>query len=116
MDDTDKKLLESAAKAFGLVIDGWHNDADGVPVILYVNERGGHSFFQPLLANKLTDCMGDALRLAVKLDIDLLFKPRAHAPSTLADYGNREPHDGDPYAATRRAIVRAASEVGRTMK
>ena len=47
---------------------------------------------------------GDALRLAVKLHL------LEH--SWLGDMSN-EP---DPYAATRRAIVRAAAEIGKEMK
>jgi hypothetical protein len=48
---------------------------------------------------------GDALRLAVKLDLfdaaTLTYEP--------------EEYRTDPYAATRRAITRAAAEIGRGM-
>lgn len=112
MDDTDKKLLEDAAEAFGIAIDRWHEDANGVPVIIYVNDRGGHSFWQPLLENTLTDCMGDALRLAVKLGLHIQ-PSETDAWVTHLAVTAIEPLGADPYAATRRAIVRSAAELGR---
>jgi hypothetical protein len=55
--------------------------------------------------NPITDD-GDALRLAVKLDLfdaaTLTYEP--------------EEHRAAPYAATRLAIVRAAAEIGKEMK
>ena len=60
--------------------------------------------------NPLTDD-GDALRLAVKLELDAAW----YEKQVYVDY-IVEQYDNDPYAATRRAIVRAAAEIGRTMK
>lgn len=61
--------------------------------------------------NPLTDD-GDALRLAVKLQIDVK-QYRDHVVAWF-DGGyigtGRIPYDGDPCAATRRAIVLAASQ------
>jgi hypothetical protein len=66
--------------------------------------------------NPLTDD-GDALRLAVKADIDVV----QMGDATRADYmigigfcTVEVPHGNDPYAATRRAITRAAAEIGRS--
>jgi len=59
--------------------------------------------------NPLTDD-GDALRLAVKLRINVEPVYVWHGPWT--NGGTLE----DPYAATRRAITRAAAEIGRNMK
>ena len=64
---------------------------------------------------------GDALRLAVKLRLHISQQSsyvavmgRLDGPSSnLVQWD--EKYYGDPYAATRRAIVRAAAEVGRTM-
>lgn len=107
----DKELLELAAKAAGGLVYveemGWiHEDADG--------NRGAWW-------NPLTDD-GDALRLAVKLNLtveswrDSAFG-RANSCCTRTDINtSRELHNDDPYAATRRAIVRAAAEIGRSMK
>ena len=61
---------------------------------------------------------GDALRLAVKCKI----KPDScHGYTSAMWYAPynkemREKHNGNPYAATRRAIVRAAAEIGKEMK
>ncbi len=68
--------------------------------------------------NPLTDD-GDALRLAVKLGF-LVTNRFGYAevvvPATHGKSGFVEADKGDPYAATRRAIVRAAAEIGRSMK
>jgi hypothetical protein len=54
--------------------------------------------------NPLTDD-GDALLVMVKLGIDIA--------KAQVDYWDK--HSNDPYAATRRAITRAAAEIGRNM-
>lgn len=62
---------------------------------------------------------GLALRLAVKLRMSVLSNETASWVATGMHQIVRaeEHHDGsDPYAATRRAIVRAAAEIGRSMK
>lgn len=111
----DRELLEMAAKAFGIAIDRWHEDANGVPIIIYVNDRGGHSFWQPLLENTLTDCMGDALRLAVSLGFVVdCSQPSASLPFVRHAFARAE-IGSDPHSATRRAIVTAAAGVGRAM-
>jgi hypothetical protein len=86
---TDKELLELAAKAIGLK--------------LQYNYLGGRDANQPW--DPLTDD-GDALRLAVMLG---LFMRQAVKEIPRAEYGK------DPYAATRRAITRAAAEIGKEM-
>lgn len=96
--ETDRELLELAAKAarYQYAKHGGYIVVDGIP---------GNW-------NPLTDD-GDALRLAVKLEIDLWFGCgglNAHGLTMdiEEDYGR------DPHAATRRAIVRAAAEIGRS--
>lgn len=95
---TDKEYLELAAKAAGIEIQGW----DG--------ERAVISDPYTRLWNPLTDD-GDALRLAVKLNLDI------HVDNNLTEVvyfdSSIEAHLEDPYAATRRAIVRAAAEIGK---
>ena len=88
---TDRELLELAAKAAGIDVHTIE-DADGV-----LHWDGW---------NPLADD-GDALRLAVKLNIDA-GKPGMRLR---IDWRSWE----DPYAATRRAIVRAAAEIGKAM-
>lgn len=103
--NSDRELLELAAKAAGY---------DGT----FVGDRF-YFVTGDYLANnwRPLDDDGDALRLAVKLELDLFIGAggcevefNLRRPSIL-----QETKDNDPYAATRRAIVRAAAEIGRNM-
>ena len=108
MNETDKELLELAAKAAGYQYL-WNIDS------LLIRGLEGRW-------NPLTDD-GDALRLAVKLNLDV-FHSWTYAKSELEPLANvvvgyaeqaillGEIKGDDPYAATRRAIVRAAAEIG----
>ena len=68
---------------------------------------------------------GDALRLAVRVGMNCAFLPQVWRESfcaVAADFSDGLPavnveelHGDDAHAATRRAIVRAAAEVGRRM-
>lgn len=90
--NTDQDLLELAAKATGYSI--WEWDRDGSALIA-----------DPIIRwNPLHDD-GDALRLAVRLNL-------LGAHSDEHAIGAAGMLDADPYAATRRAIVRAAAEIG----
>lgn len=104
---SDRELLELAARAAGyeIEIDYYGDGCHG----RFVAGRG----FPPLLWNPLTDD-GDALRLAVKLRLDITFgRFGIYAGKTLEDTCHRVPsYDSE---ATRRAIVRAAAEIGRAM-
>lgn len=100
---TDRELLKAAAKAAG--------NPQGRHVAL-----GGLLMANDLYWNPLADD-GDALRLAVKLRI--CFGPNFDEDTAVA-FGRDgrnicEPYGTDPYAATRRAIVRAAAEIGRKL-
>lgn len=110
---TEKEMLELAAKAAGYshltYLD--HQCKDGQVVT-------GH--YEPLsesCINPLTDD-GDALRLAVNLGIGFQSYQRlgysvATAELLTNSILTKEPHNtSDQYAATRRAIVRAAAEIG----
>lgn len=103
---TDKELLELAAKAAGYL-----NYSD-TTLGLFI-ERGSRRGCSGFYWNPLTND-GDALRLAVKLQLDV----SCCGDSAIAA-GNKQEHFGsvyvedDPYAATRRAIVRAAAEIGK---
>ncbi len=100
---TDRELLEMAAKAAGIEVF-----FDGEGDCYRVKESGNRRYWNPLFFD------GDALRLAVKLHLDI------HIDSNLTDVtylnSTTEAHMADPYAATRRAIVRAAAEIGRIME
>jgi hypothetical protein len=92
----DRELLELAAKSVG--------NPQGTS-----RSGGGLLMANDLYWNPLTDD-GDALRLAVKLD--LLNSPRvAHEIAV-----ERFTRNADKLTATRRAIVRAAAEIGKGMK
>jgi hypothetical protein len=107
---TDKEMLEYAAKAAGVDSDRLKNrydhwDKDHAPVLV------GRAW-NPLTGD------GDALRLAVKLRL-----PFRDGLNGTVETGNErsgrpiwELWGDDPLAATRRAIVRAAAEIGRSMK
>ena len=102
---TDRELLELAAKACGL---------EEAKMRIEFNQW-----------NPLTDD-GDALRLAVKLSMNVVVKTLPHAiyveayngqaPAVVETLADVRRKDFDPYSATRRAITRAAAEIGRNMK
>ncbi len=105
---SDRELLELAAKAAGdFTTAKYYRVADDLPVVFMLNDKPW---------NPLTDD-GDALRLAVKCQISFW----QAGDTSVADHDAlgpkmREPHNGDPYAATRRAIVRAAAQIGEHME
>ena len=110
---TDRELLELAAKAADIKVKGKFEDE---PTLLI---KPGIRL-PPARWNPLTDD-GDALRLAVKLEIDIERDGNQvcawyEAPRPGWDNGAvftwTEPLGSDPYAATRRAIVRAAASIG----
>ena len=103
---SDRELLELAAKAAGIA------DLQQVGNIWYYT-NGGYLMRE---WNPLTDD-GDALRLAVKLSINVFYRENINGVFVIADreVGEVTPWY-DPYAATRRAIVRAAAEIGKEMK
>jgi len=102
----DRELLELAAKAMAYK---YMNSAlwDGRDVIDYA-------------WNPLEDD-GQALRLVVKLDMDIVYDfDRVMVvfenknDTCITEYFYDLPQPTDRYAATRRAIVRAAAEIGRS--
>lgn len=111
--NNDKELLELAAKAAGIKLqwsDLWQEWYD------FESRNEGKDFCS---WNPLTDD-GDALRLAVKLNmgisIPIFKKPRADVITFRNSLVNVIEEGDDPYAATRRAIVRAAAEIGKGVK
>jgi hypothetical protein len=108
----DKELLELAAKACGLT-DAKYQDGKGWMEVRYGYSEAIYSDINGGYWNPLTDD-GDALRLAVRLGIDVLQLKKsksAYANNAQVFYSDA----ADPYSATRRAIVRAAAELGRWM-
>jgi hypothetical protein len=108
---TDRELLLLAAEAGGYdaAIEMYGFSDIGEP-LLDANDP-------PTVWNPLTDD-GDALRLAVRLRMDV--ETWIHGDSEWARVGCQEalvdePHGNDPGRATRRAIVRAAACIGNGM-
>ena len=113
---TDKELLELAAKAAGMQIFVWGKKGYENYCIKNNDGTPGNRW------NPLTDD-GDAFRLAVKLNMSIC---RPVDGDSLPHYGTyaishcqkidlKELDKGDPLAATRRAITRAAAEIGKTL-
>ena len=111
---TDRELLELAAKAAGIKnpevqdMRGWGEVRYGFSEAVY--DDASEAYWNPLTDD------GDALRLAVKLNLNLFsLRGTAYAMETEGDSIDEQKvdHCGDPYAATRRAIVRAAAEIGK---
>ena len=103
---TDRELLELAARAAG--------------VLFFVDSRGRCmemlANLMPCPWNPLADD-GDALRLAVRLSLMLDTAYNSHTAVGSASLCEiLEGHSGDPLAATRRAIVRAAAAIGEGMQ
>jgi len=99
---TDRELLEAAAKAAGLTIGAW---SDNYGAFMYRGVEPGKSWWNPLTDD------GDALRLAVKLELQLDLRHSFHTVRVYGAAEGRIDESGDPYAATRRAVVRAAAEI-----
>lgn len=114
---TDRELLVLAAKAAGLnELTEWADqitDYDSPHYMqwaLYVKEAGGQcKSWNPLIDD------GDALRLAVKLGTHICFYGATVVCATMGGEFLSDEVDttGDRTVATRRAIVRAAAEMGR---
>lgn len=116
---SDRELLELAAKAAGIVIYRPVEDCVAQPNPEHVggfaieNARGGHSLWNPLLDD------GDCFRLALKLGIDFYIGDDNGAATYTVYFDparNRVQHHGtEDFAATRRAIVKAAAEIGKQL-
>lgn len=102
---TDRELLELAARSAGIEL--WQDVAGNY----YRDPKS------PVIWNPLADD-GDALRLAVKLGFKIVHWVNNTLNKLVSIYKSQESawpilferYDEDPYAATRRAIVRAAAE------
>lgn len=120
--ETDRELLELAAKAAGYAVTP-HPNRRLFKGLVFVLEGSNW--------NPLTDD-GDALRLAIKLGITVTPYPIYENPkhSVIADIKimnvilregaakekfHVEIYGSDPYAATRRAITKVAAEIGKSM-
>ncbi len=116
---TDRELLELAAKAAGIDVDRWEKigESHGAWIRtppLWSGGKCGGRLWSPL------DDDGDALRLAVAQGLSIEID-KCEDESRVAEcecealIKNFHHLDGGADAATRRAIVRTAAEIGRAM-
>jgi hypothetical protein len=106
----DRELLQLAAKAYGIYLpNGCYESKYGLEVL---SPRATRFWWHPLNND------GDALKLAVDLDIDVVFYREERTVQAIAILDPKRPDEGgtftegwgsDKLAATRRAIVRAAA-------
>jgi hypothetical protein len=106
---TDRELLEKSAKAAGIKAE-WHHGCGNALALLECDTRQPRLYWNPLTDD------GDALRLAVKLDMSVEISD--HEASTYAYAGPSKSRTwamelwrDDKASATRRAIVRAAASL-----
>lgn len=107
---TDKELLILAAKAAGIV-----GDMTEYRNRILTQSDPEYVYWSPL------DDDGDALRLAVDLDMDISVHcvDKTVSVTTIGNHGlieYEENQGADKHAATRRAIVRAAADIGESMQ
>jgi hypothetical protein len=105
---TDRELLELAAKAAGIRLIAWTRFYDEWK---FACEPTGEPW-NPVIDD------GDALRLAVKLNLQVTPGTYLEHEATAYRAGIAEANESVHYqqdlaAATRRAIVRAAAEIGK---
>ena len=114
----DKELLELAAKAAGLTnlsyCPAWKCMAE-----FDIDKQGGFykwdTYWNPLVKDS------DALRLAVNLQLGISIPPAVDGRiEVVTFYGPivsivEHPQNNDRNAATRRAVVRAAAEIGKAI-
>lgn len=118
---TDRELLELAAKAAGYTFLKYHNEHGLSGPWAEINKPAPESCtsrWNPIVND------GDALRLAVKLSLSVFTGGFGSAAVTgwIVNGENAEViniqeryDDNDALSATRRAIVRAAAEIGKAM-
>lgn len=106
----DRELLELAAEAAGY--QPWGSDCEGYPIFVVDS--------MPIGWNPLTDD-ADALRLLCKLKLSLNSNSATvgvggYPPGLDHVFSQEQISDGDALSAHRRAIVRAAAEIGKAIQ
>lgn len=115
---TDRELLELAAKAAGLQLCGYswigeNEDDEECEILDAAFVKNAPEQDVATMWNPLTDD-GDALRLAVRLHMQVSVTTESCRAETLPRLGVRV-NDKDELSATRLAIVRAAAAIGEAM-
>ena len=114
---TDEEILRYAAKAMGYVEP--HSYRPKTNCLLWVGKKSGAATWRPF------DDNAEAFEMMVKLNL-FVFHGWTHAEgvplaNVVVDNAEQTVPSGeikgdDPYAATRRAIVRAAAGIGKRME
>ena len=113
---TNRELLELAAKAAEYQKIEYHNLKGSMLDVRYGRDEAiwnDEDYWNPLVDD------GEAFRLAVKLRLlinMIALTKKINVFSKNVNVSVTEPEGSDPYAATRRAIVRAAAEIGKGME
>lgn len=106
----NKELLELAALAAGYNVSFFSARNQSGFTCGFTHDKDSGDW-NPL------DYDGDALRLAVKLELSIDFAKWCNTVYYGVDnFVQEDWHNKDPYAATRLAIVKAAAEIGKSMK
>lgn len=111
----DVDLFESAAKAAGITLEWW-DDGESLNPGYVVNSENDWVSWDPLTND------GDALRLAVKLGLEVHPSPRGCSALWDVSGGKRvltvlnSVVGCDSDGSTRLVITRAAAEIGRRME
>ena len=104
----DRELLELAAEAAGIFGEWVENSTEGEYYKLPTSGIKTISEGRTHVWNPLTSS-GDALRLAIRLEMDVSFGLRGAVIEQSHGKKIQDLDDNEPYAANRRAIVRAAA-------
>lgn len=105
---TDREMLELAARAAGI-----EYGIDRIDSGLSITGADGRHIYFPKW-NPLDDD-GDVLRLAVSVGIDINFNDQIGSRVAANGLAEKFVDHVSATAATRRAIVRAAAEIGKAM-
>ena len=112
---TDREMLDLAARAAGYVVES-HHISGGAWVRPVGEMPDADGDYPGLFLWRPREDDGDALRLAVKLLFEIDMGRGCIGIRHATGIKVLEAFNHDPYAATRRAIVRAAAEIGRQME
>lgn len=116
---TDKELLEFSAKSVGIVLKKYcpASDSNHEFFIAYLPVEGRERDYPDYSSEEAWNPLiydGDAYRIAVKLKMSV----NIYSDETIVTADGvflNEYHYSNPYAATRRAIVRASAEIGKSL-
>lgn len=129
---TDRELLELAARANWMhelaneEVSFRYDEKEGGILYIHADNQGHNGLDREFLWNPLEQDY-DALRLAVKLRLDVEFHQDNGGAVSAINYdlcrssnmrlqGAGVDFNGDEFSATRRAITKAAADIGRYMQ